>query len=185
MRQAFTIMLVLLAALSARAQVTKEITTIEGLSSSLVHCLCQDQYGDIWIGTRNGLNDYNGLVVKKHRYDPADSCSLASNLVNAILQDRDGHLIVGTQLGVQVYDWETGRFSAPLGTADGPAYRDNINSLIQRANGEVWASGSRGEPGIQNRISGRPAALSGLSGVLDGRAGGNPARRCGGWTLAG
>ena len=136
-------MLVLLAALSARAQVTKEITTLEGLSSSLVHCLCQDQYGDIWIGTRNGLNDYNGLVVKKHRYDPADSCSLASNLVNAILQDREGHLIVGTQLGVQVYDWETGRFSAPLGTADGPAYRDNINSLIQRANGEVWASGSR------------------------------------------
>ena len=61
-------MLVLLAALSARAQVTKEITTLEGLSSSLVHCLCQDRNGDIWIGTRNGLNKYNGLMVQAFHY---------------------------------------------------------------------------------------------------------------------
>lgn len=134
---------VLLLTLPGSAQVNKEITTANGLSSSLVHCLCQDRNGDIWIGTRNGLNKYNGLMVQAFHYDPADSCSLASNIVNTILQDRDGHLIVGTQSGVQLFDWNTGSFSAPLSTTEGIAYRDNVNTVIQRSNGEVWVSGSR------------------------------------------
>ena len=133
----------LLLTLPGHAQVNKEITTANGLSSSLVHCLCQDKNGDIWIGTRNGLNKYNGLMVQAFHYDPADSCSLASNIVNTILQDREGHLIVGTQSGVQVFDWDTGTFSAPVATTEGIAFRDNVNTVMQRANGEVWVSGSR------------------------------------------
>ena len=143
MRKLFIGLSALLLVLPGRAQVNKEITTANGLSSSLVHCLCEDKNGDIWIGTWNGLNKYNGLMVQAFRYDPADSCSLASNIVNSILQDREGHLIVGTQSGVQVFDWDTGTFSAPLATAEGVAYRNNVSSVIQRADGEVWVSGSR------------------------------------------
>lgn len=142
-RFAISLLIILSASVLCQAQVNKEITTIDGLSSSLVHCLCQDKYGNIWIGTRNGLNRYNGVYIKSFRYDPADSCSLASNLVNTLLQDDRGHLIVGTQQGLQIYDWDTGLLSAPLGTAEGVPYKDNVNTVIQRANGEVWASGAR------------------------------------------
>ena len=142
-RLALTVLLALTAFQLSLAQVNRKITTSDGLSSSLVHCLCQDKNGNIWIGTRNGLNEYNGVLVKTFRYDPLDSCSLTSNLVNAILQDSDGHLIVGTQQGVQIYDWTTNSFSVPLATAEGVPYRQNIDAIIQRANGEVWASGSR------------------------------------------
>ena len=143
MRRFFLGLSALLLILPVRAQVNKEITTANGLSSSLINCLCQDKNGDIWIGTRNGLNKYNGLMVQTFRYDSADSCSLASNIVNALLQDREGHLIAGTQSGVQVFDWDSGTFSAPLATTEGIAYRDNVNSVIQRSNGEVWVSGNR------------------------------------------
>lgn len=143
MKRLLTGLSALLLVLPGLAQVNKEITTADGLSSSQVLCLCQDKNGDIWIGTRNGLNKYNGLMVQDFRYDPADSCSLSSNIVNTVLQDREGHLIVGTQRGVQVFDWGTGTFSAPLATMDGTPYRDNVNTVMQRANGEVWGSGSR------------------------------------------
>ena len=142
-RLALTILLALTALQLSQAQVNRKITTSDGLSSSLVHCLCQDKDGNIWIGTRNGLNEYNGVLIKTFRYDPLDSCSLTSNLVNAILQDSDGHLIVGTQQGLQIFDKATYSFSAPLATADGVTYRENIDAIIQRANGEVWAAGNR------------------------------------------
>lgn len=171
MRKLFIGLSALLLVLPVRAQVNKEITTANGLSSSLVLCLCQDKNGDIWIGTRNGLNKYNGLMVQAFRYDPADSCSLASNIVNTVLQDREGHLIVGTQTGVQVFDWETGTFSAPLATMDGIAYRDNVNTVMQRANGEVWVSGSRvfkivfPETGVPSLVY-QDFSVEGLEGTL-------------------
>ncbi|MBR5671286.1 MAG: response regulator [Bacteroidales bacterium] len=142
-RLALTVLLALTAFQLSQAQVNRKITTSDGLSSSLVHCLCQDNDGNIWIGTRNGLNKYDGVLIKTYRYDPLDSCSLTSNLVNAILQDSEGHLIIGTQQGLQLYDKATNSFSTPLATADGVPYRDNIDAIIQRSNGEVWAAGSR------------------------------------------
>ena len=36
------------------------LTTDDGLSNNSVRCLYQDEKGFIWIGTRNGVNLYNG-----------------------------------------------------------------------------------------------------------------------------
>lgn len=127
---------------TASAQRVVDITTSDGLSSSLVNCLYQDHRGDIWIGTENGLNRYDGLKVESFRSNPGDPCSLAHNIVRSIIEDNDGHLIVGGQNGVQIFDRYAGRFTPPLALKDGTPFSNNVNSMLLRRNGEVWLYGS-------------------------------------------
>jgi ligand-binding sensor domain-containing protein len=42
------------------------ISVNEGLSQSDVRCMVQDRFGFLWIGTRDGLNKYDGLVFRKY-----------------------------------------------------------------------------------------------------------------------
>ena len=44
----------------------------EGLSEINITCIKQDRHGFIWIGTRDGLNKYDGYKVTIYRYDPKD-----------------------------------------------------------------------------------------------------------------
>jgi signal transduction histidine kinase/CheY-like chemotaxis protein/streptogramin lyase len=67
----------------------------DGLPSSDVYALRQDQDGFIWIGTRDGLARYDGLEYKVWRHDPDDPASLASNDVSALLIDQNGRVWCG------------------------------------------------------------------------------------------
>ena len=54
----------------------------EGISQLSVMTICQDTRGYLWLGTRNGLNRYNGSEYTVFRHHPGDSLSLADNEVN-------------------------------------------------------------------------------------------------------
>lgn len=124
--------------IDSSAQRVVNLTTENGLSSSLVNCLFQDSRGDIWIGTENGLNRYDGLKVDTFRSNPSDPNSLAHNIVRSILEDNDGHLFIGTQDGVQLFNRRDRNFSHPLSFSDGTPYSGSVGTLLLRNNGEVW-----------------------------------------------
>jgi ligand-binding sensor domain-containing protein len=75
------------------------LNTRQGLSSNDISCVYEDKKGFIWVGTRDGLNKFDGRVFKKFRNNPTDSNSLSSNNVNAIIQDAQGIFWIASKDG--------------------------------------------------------------------------------------
>ncbi len=81
-----------------------------GLSDNMVTSCIQDQDGFIWIGTRDGLNRFDGYTFKVFRHDPDISSSLGSNWITSLNSDQAGNLWVGTLAGLFRYDKENESF---------------------------------------------------------------------------
>lgn len=60
------------------------------LSHNHVQCFAEDNNGFLWIGTRSGLNRYDGYNIKIFRHNPDDSTSIPSNVVQAMVKDQLG-----------------------------------------------------------------------------------------------
>lgn len=75
-----------------------------GLSQLSVRSIYQDELGSIWLGTREGLNRYNGNSMEVIRPVPNDSNSLGESLILEICGDKNGHVFIQTQIGVNEYD---------------------------------------------------------------------------------
>ena len=53
----------------------KQLTVDNGLSHNKILTICQDHRGFIWIGTRDGLNMYDGYTFKVFKYEPSNKNS--------------------------------------------------------------------------------------------------------------
>ncbi len=83
------------------------------LASSNVYSLLRDSQGILWVGTSNGLDQFDettGTFIH-HQADKNNPNSISDNLVFKIHEDRDGNLWVGTRGGLDRYHRETGKFT--------------------------------------------------------------------------
>src|ERR1700744_1489105 len=83
----------------------------QGLSNSTIEAICQDNRGFMWIGTRDGLNRYDGHTLIVFRNDPADSSSLSDSYTRCIYEDRNHGFWVGTVNGLNLFDPAHGSFT--------------------------------------------------------------------------
>lgn len=87
------------------------LTVDDGLSHNEVTSIVQDRDGFIWIGTRGGLNRYDGYEFKVFNQVPGDSNSLVNPSIEALFVDSKGNIWIGTKSGgVSKYDPVTGIF---------------------------------------------------------------------------
>ncbi len=79
----------------------------DGLSAKEVRSLYKDNDGYLWIGTSNGLNRFDGAVIKQFK----NTRFLNSLTINAIqpIGNTDSFLI-GTRQGVRIFNKKTGVF---------------------------------------------------------------------------
>lgn len=82
----------------------KHVTIANGLSNNSINVVKQDQYGQVWIGTRNGLNKFNGLKNTIYRSNILDSKAISNANILNILEDKNGYIWVGTLNGLNRYD---------------------------------------------------------------------------------
>jgi ligand-binding sensor domain-containing protein/signal transduction histidine kinase len=75
----------------------------DGLSNNTVSCLLQDKKGYIWVGTRDGLNRFDGYYFKNFQHIGNDSHSMGGDFVHAIHESYNGDLWVGTDKGLFEY----------------------------------------------------------------------------------
>lgn len=82
----------------------RSIDMNSGLSHNSALCLMQARNGFIWIGTRDGLNKFDGkdFTIYKHIFD--DSTSLINNQINCLYESSDDKIWVGTANGLNIYD---------------------------------------------------------------------------------
>lgn len=84
----------------------------DGLSSNTITSILQDRKGFIWIGTRNGLNRFDGNTFKVFHNDLSDENSLGNNSIFSLFEDDKEQLWIGTYSGIYIYNPEQEQFSA-------------------------------------------------------------------------
>lgn len=94
----------------------KTVTTREGLSDNRVTCFHKDRKGFMWIGTRNGLNRYDGHSFKVFR--PMQSNSISNEVINDIAEDSRGRIWVATMEGLNIYTPDKNRWDHILPNPD-------------------------------------------------------------------
>lgn len=115
--------------------------TIEnGLSQTRVNISLSDSYGYLWIGTKDGLNLFNGYGFEVFKHIPYDSTSLSQNNIRCITEDQNRNLWIGTDYGLNFFDRQTGKFRQYLSNPDDSASLSNnrILSVYADKNGNLW-----------------------------------------------
>ncbi|HET7117058.1 MAG TPA: two-component regulator propeller domain-containing protein [Hanamia sp.] len=123
-----------------------QITTQNGLSGNEITCLYHDKRGFLWIGTHNGLNEYDGRDVKVFQHSRFDSHSIIDNYIISIAEDDSGYLWLGTNEGIcrfNPYDHQSMNYSHQLQNPFSLNDNQNCHVYIDKE-GTVWIGNESG-----------------------------------------
>lgn len=72
--------------------------------------MVQDRFGFLWIGTRDGLNKYDGLEFSRFGRKMDDSTSLQFNQILDLQLDQYGNIWIGSAGGISIYNYRKDSF---------------------------------------------------------------------------
>jgi len=121
----------------------KNFLTIEnGLSHNEVTSIVQDHEGFMWIGTRGGLNRYDGYEFKIFNQVPEDSNSLVNPSIESLFVDSKGNIWIGSKSGgVSKYNPKTETFTNIVSNYEQSSSIINSNRLLsfyEDKYGKIW-----------------------------------------------
>jgi len=122
----------------------KNFSTTDGLSQSSVIAIHQDKFGQMWFGTRDGLNKYDGSRFTVYRNNISDKYSISNNDVLSIEEDNSGKIWVGTYNGLNCYDPVSNRFTRYLTTKVNHTINNSAVWSLREIGNEIWIGTSNG-----------------------------------------
>jgi signal transduction histidine kinase/ligand-binding sensor domain-containing protein/DNA-binding response OmpR family regulator len=120
------------------------LSTVNGLSQSSVIAIHQDVIGQMWFGTRDGLNKYDGNKFTIFRNNPKDSTSISNNDILSIQEDISGNLWIGTYNGLNCYNPITNTFKQYFHSNNEKSLCNNTIWDIKEIKNEIWIGTSSG-----------------------------------------
>lgn len=121
------------------------LSTSEGLSQSSAIAIHQDQLGQIWIGTRDGLNKYDGSKFTVYRNEIDNPLSISNNDILAIEEDSSGFIWIGTYNGLNKYNPKTNTFTRYFHEDNNESLSNNtIWTIKELSNRDIWIGTSNG-----------------------------------------
>lgn len=114
--------------------------------------MTQDRDGFIWIGTRDGLNRYDGYTFAVLQYDLTDSTSISNNTITALANDRSGGLWVGTSFGLNRLNTSTLHAESYYHWFEDSASisSNKIRALAEDKLGRLWVGTNNGLNRLDN-----------------------------------
>lgn len=116
----------------------QSLTLHDGLLQSSINDIIQDQKGLIWLGSKKGIQTFDGLQLN----------TIASGIwVNRLLLSTQGTLYIATEhQGLLVYDPQQRKLQQLTATGLNTQFIDTnqFNHLCQSEDGSIWGSGSVG-----------------------------------------
>lgn len=119
-----------------------QLTVEDGLSQSEVTCLLKDRQGFVWIGTKSGLNRYDGHGFKHYLHNPFDSTTISSDQIFSLHEDSRGRLWVGTARGLSRLDPTNNRFISQVRPEKGKNLL--ITALTEDYQQTLWVATHQG-----------------------------------------
>ncbi len=119
----------------------EHLSTKDGLSERNINCIFQDSKGFIWIGTRDGLNRYDGYQFKIYRNNPYDASSISNNYISQLAEDKAGNIWVSTiGGGLNKFDPKADKFYHYRHQDKNKASiaSDFINKIALDNDGSIW-----------------------------------------------
>lgn len=105
----------------------KHLTTDDGLSQFSVNSLYIDENGILWIGTREGLNRYNGEDIQTYKLEKNNPNSLFCNNISYIVGNQNGKIYLLCTEGVAEFNLITQKFKTLLqGRINSIYYNDGL-----------------------------------------------------------
>lgn len=132
------------------------VTADDGLSQATINAIAQDHTGFIWLGSRDGLNRFDGYEFDIFRSDPDDPCAISSSWIRHVYIDRSGVIWVGLRDGgLNRYYRETGCFQSFVHeeSQSNSLSNDDVLSILEDSQGRFWV-GTREGLNLMNRDKG-------------------------------
>lgn len=82
-----------------RGRYFRMVPSADGLSQASVLSMVQDSIGFLWVGTKEGLNRFDGYEFINYKYDPKSENSLSNNEISCLEVEGGRYLWVGTRSG--------------------------------------------------------------------------------------
>jgi ligand-binding sensor domain-containing protein/AraC-like DNA-binding protein len=121
------------------------MTTADGLSSDVIYSLLQDSRGFIWVGTKEGLNRYDGYELinyslpRKHFQNPAH------RRINALCEDNQGNIWGGTSNGIIKMEAISGALiHYDLPSSGKVSQSRYVSSIVVNSNGQLFVGTRNG-----------------------------------------
>ena len=109
--------------------VSGRLYTSNDLSSCMIRKIVQDKYGFIWVGTKYGLNRFDGYSFSTYLCNPADTTTIQDNEIVNIYPYNKETLFVATNCGLYKYSYRTNAFQRIV--LEKKYEKMRINSLIE------------------------------------------------------
>ncbi len=110
------------------------------MSNSLVDCMVQDSRGFVWIGTRYGLNCFDGYNFLIYTSHSDDEHSLANNAITALHLDSNQRIWVGTPKGLHLFRPETNDFLRMTLPSEKCVDQPRVTSITEDKQGNLYIS---------------------------------------------
>ena len=112
------------------------LSGLTGLAGDSVRAVKEDNFGNVWIGTEQGISIKTGL-----NWSYLNSSVLPSNKISAIIALSDSSMLAATDQGLAHITGTLGNYSVTTYTKQGTSnglINDNIQSLYQTNDGHWW-----------------------------------------------
>jgi signal transduction histidine kinase/ligand-binding sensor domain-containing protein/DNA-binding response OmpR family regulator len=113
----------------------------DGLTQSSVLALAQDSMGFLWVGTKDGLNRFDGYEFINYKYNPNNENSITNNEISSLEVEGEHYLWIGTRSGgLNRLDLSTGNIIRHSNLT----YDDLIRDIHFDSQDNLWVGTSEG-----------------------------------------
>ena len=120
----------------------KNLNMQKNLSNYSVMALYQDERGLIWMGTRNGINVYDGTYIQTYQASQQDSSSIMHNQITDIQGDKNGTVYILSHQGVSMYFISEDRYET-ITQKDVTAINLHNNKLLMAVDNKILCYNAR------------------------------------------
>lgn len=123
----------------------KNLNTADGLSNARAYSIVETADGAIWIGTKNGIDRYNGQWVKNFEMAGANRFSNAADRIYKLIATAQNTLYAYDNKGnIYTYDATQHKFSLVYNLRNSIGSDIIVNEIIVGSDDALWIATNRG-----------------------------------------